>query len=113
MFIHEMLLIETRTDETDAEMRTTVDSMLTNCLDAPDWWHPYTLGRTFNFADRPHREFVCIAGSVSLHLLRFARRMNAPRAIICIGKNSDGRLTAVHTAESNETTIDPADVILV
>ena len=82
-----MLLIEIHLNETDDSLRTAVDHMLTHVWDPPksNWWHPYELGRSFEYSSRRFREFSCAAGSVHAHLLRCASTRGVERSLITIG----------------------------
>lgn len=107
-----MLLIETTSDECDDDFRAAIDSMLEQVWDPPQtaWWHQYDLGRVFEFASRQFREFLCPAGSVSLHLVSLASKTDLERALILVGGDKRGNSVGKIITKSRSHPLDPAQL---
>ena len=96
MLIVEKVLVEQFPGESEAAVRTAVDSILQRLSPSmPSWWHPYELRGTIRCADTEYREFYCIAGSVSLWLLKLASESNA-RKVLLVGMAGDVLPSAGH-----------------
>jgi hypothetical protein len=77
-----MTLVETHSDETDADFRRAVDALLQSLVpERPGWWHPYDVRGTYECRGIRFREFYCIAGSVEAHLWSIAAK-GGPRRLI-------------------------------
>ena len=107
-----MLLIESHLNETDESLRTAVDNMLTHVWDPPesDWWHPYELGRTFEYSSRRFRQLSCQAGSVHAHLLRCASTRGVERSLITIGSTLDDEKVWKIVTNCHADPLNPNDV---
>ena len=78
------ILVESSEVETDEQFCAAIESMILQTYGhRPDWLR-FSAGVRFVFGERHFREFVCIAGSVSLMLMQRAKRDSGfSRAIIC------------------------------
>ena len=109
-----MLLIETIPDESDDDLRVVIDSMLAHVWDPPQtgWWHEYDLGRIFELSSRQFREFRCIAGSVSGHLICHASKTDLQRALVLVGTDTVGNSVGEIIVKSQSQPIDPTQLHL-
>ena len=107
-----MLLIETTPDESDDDLRVVIDSMLAHVWDPPQTglWHEYDLGRVFEFSSRQFREFRCIAGIASAHLMSHASKTDLQRALISVGVDPRGNSVGEIIAKSQSQPIDPTQL---
>jgi hypothetical protein len=88
-----MILIETHPGESDADLRSVIDSILQTLVpDKPRWWHPYELLGTQRQGKTVYREFRCAAGSVEIWLFKLAVESKV-RAVLIPGHDADLRPT--------------------
>lgn len=77
------ILIESPEKETNQEFSSVTEAMVIAAYGQRPEWLRFSAGARFVRASRHFREFVCIAGSVSLFLMQYVRRSsNFQRAII-------------------------------
>ena len=78
-----MTLVETNVEETEADFRTAVDTLLQGIApDRPRWWHPYEVRGTYECRGIRFRHFYCIAGSVECWLWSIANKGGSRRVIL-------------------------------
>ena len=86
-----MTLVETHPGESEAELRTAIDSILQSLNPSTlNWWHPYELRDMHNRDCKIFREFWCVAGSVQFWLWKLANERKLRRVIwLSNGKEVD------------------------
>jgi hypothetical protein len=108
--IESWFLIESRLDETDEDFCSAVESILQEIIARPRWWYPFKAGARFIKSGVGYREFQCVAGSVSMHLVLHAGRdRGIARAIIYRAEN-DGVHRAYEVRDGVQIEFNPDEL---
>ena len=108
--IEGFFLIESRADESDQAFCTAVEDILQQIHTKPKWWYPFKAGARFVRGSTVFREFECIAGSVSCHLLlRAGRDGGIPRAIV-YREERDGVRRAYEVRNGVQSEFNPDEI---
>ena len=83
-----MTLVETFTDETDADFRAAMDALLQSIApERANWWHPYEVGGVYERRGVRFRHFSCVAGSVEAWIWRSAVDGSRRRVVMLPSKS--------------------------
>jgi hypothetical protein len=76
------ILVESSADESDEQFSETMEQIILDIYGHRPDWLKFSPGKRFKRGEAAFREFVCMAGSVALHMMQRASRGQISRAII-------------------------------
>jgi hypothetical protein len=109
-FIEKHLLIESPSGESEGDFRAAIERMLLTVYGQRPDWLQFSAGERFVRAGRHFREFVCVAGSVSLMLMQRARQAPGFHRSIIYQADDEGTARAYEIHAGEETPFVPSEL---
>lgn len=108
--ITDYILIESPPSESDEEFRSGVEALLAKVYPRRPDWLKFSAGRRFVRGSTHVREFVCIAGSVSLALMQRARRESGLPRVVIYRADDEGSKRAYEIYSGVESEFQPDEL---
>jgi len=112
LVISDFILIESEPQESDESLRTWLEALFHEIYGSRPDWLKYELGQSYTFRDQRYRQFKCIAGSVSLFIMKQAKEPpGINRSIIYWGKDLKDRIRAVQIVGATEEEVPFSEIL--